>query len=146
MRQVPNQKQEKPSLGSLPLEAQASTFKNSNRPIRPRSQNTTGKLEKHKLLNEAKCFLHTLWSGVRFGLFLISMKYTKRAQTVSRKPGQEDNNLPMVRIANKFLLKSGFKVGNKFYVEYGDDVVTITRLPFQFDSDDSLNNRIAVQK
>ncbi|OGZ28561.1 MAG: hypothetical protein A2427_02345 [Candidatus Nealsonbacteria bacterium RIFOXYC1_FULL_40_7] len=69
----------------------------------------------------------------------------KREQTVIRKPGQEDNQMPMVRIANKFLLKSGFKVGNKFYVEYGNDVITITRMPFQIDSGDDSNNCLAVR-
>jgi len=35
---------------------------------------------------------------------------------------------PMLRIANKLLLESGFRVGNKVEVEYGNNVITISNL------------------
>ena len=38
------------------------------------------------------------------------------------------NQKPMIRIANRFLQKSGFNVGDKFLVEYQDNVVIIRKL------------------
>lgn len=52
------------------------------------------------------------------------MQYKKREQTVTRKPG-EDNERPMIRIANRFLIKSGFKIGSKFSVEYSKGAISI---------------------
>lgn len=50
--------------------------------------------------------------------------------TITRSPG-DDNNKPMLRITNGFLLKAGFPIGSRFEAEYGKGVITITRLPLQ---------------
>ena len=50
----------------------------------------------------------------------------KREMTVTYAPG--DGRKPMIRIANDFLLHSGFAVGSKFAVEYTDGVIIITKL------------------
>jgi hypothetical protein len=57
----------------------------------------------------------------------MSLSYgPKREITVAYAPGEEGEQKPMIRIANRFLLESGFKVGNKAEVEYGHGVITIT--------------------
>jgi len=33
---------------------------------------------------------------------------------------------PMLRIANRFMIKSGFNIGSKVDVEYKDGIITIT--------------------
>lgn len=56
----------------------------------------------------------------------MSLSYgPKREITVAYAPGEGEQK-PMIRIANRFLLESGFKVGNKAEVEYGNGVITIT--------------------
>lgn len=47
-----------------------------------------------------------------------------RKMTVSYAPGGSDKT-PMIRIANQFLVKSGFTIGEKVYVVYADGVITI---------------------
>ena len=34
---------------------------------------------------------------------------------------------PMLRITNRFLIKSGFKVGSKINVQYGNKIIIITK-------------------
>lgn len=48
----------------------------------------------------------------------------KREMIVSYTPGADDRT-PMIRIANRFLIKSGFTVGEKVYVEYAEGAITI---------------------
>ena len=50
----------------------------------------------------------------------------KRKQTVTYKPGVGKQR-PMIRLTNWFLVKFGFQVGDKIYVEYADGVIVITR-------------------
>ena len=51
----------------------------------------------------------------------------KREQTVSYAPGG-DGHKPMIKIGNsRLLLESGFKVGTKFEIQYGNNVLTITK-------------------
>jgi len=51
----------------------------------------------------------------------------KREQTVSYAPGG-DGYKPMIRIGNsRLLLESGFHVGSKFEIQYGNNVLTLTR-------------------
>lgn len=52
----------------------------------------------------------------------------KRLQTVSYAPGRETQT-PMLRIANRFLLKYGFNIGDKVEVEYTDGIITIILKP-----------------
>lgn len=47
-----------------------------------------------------------------------------RNMTVSYAPGANDKT-PMIRIANRFLIKSGFTIGEKVYVVYAPSVITI---------------------
>lgn len=47
-----------------------------------------------------------------------------RNMTVSYAPGADDKT-PMIRIANQFLIKSGFTVGEKVFVVYANGVITI---------------------
>ncbi|MFA6414848.1 MAG: SymE family type I addiction module toxin [Candidatus Paceibacterota bacterium] len=47
--------------------------------------------------------------------------------TVAYAPG-ENTQRPMIRIANRFLAESGFTVGSKIEAEYGQGVITITKL------------------
>ena len=53
-----------------------------------------------------------------------------RQMTVTYAPGCKrgyaGDQKPMLRIANRFLLKSGFTVGSKVDVEYKDGIITIT--------------------
>jgi hypothetical protein len=66
-----------------------------------------------------------------FGIFLfILMQNIKRNMTVTDSPG-DNNSKPMIRIANRFLLSSGFLVGNKIEVKYRNGRIIINRLPFQ---------------
>ena len=60
----------------------------------------------------------------------------KREMTVACAPSRETcyvdqsrsiEQKPMIRIANRLLLESGFKVGSKIEVEYGHNIITITR-------------------
>lgn len=48
----------------------------------------------------------------------------KREMTVAYAPGDYTQK-PMIRIANRFLLESGFKVGNKVDVKYGNGIIII---------------------
>lgn len=45
--------------------------------------------------------------------------------TVAYAPG-DDREIPMIRIANRFLREYGFKVKSKVEVEYGNGIITIT--------------------
>lgn len=47
-----------------------------------------------------------------------------RTMNISYAPGANDRT-PMLRIANRFLTKSGFTVGEKVFVVYADGVITI---------------------
>lgn len=47
-----------------------------------------------------------------------------RNMTVSYAPGANDKT-PMLRLANRFLVRSGFTIGEKVYVVYADGVITI---------------------
>jgi hypothetical protein len=52
--------------------------------------------------------------------------------TVSYAPGespryQANEMRPMLRIANRFLYRSNFRVGDKVHVEYGDGEIIITK-------------------
>lgn len=51
----------------------------------------------------------------------------KRQMTVAYAPGGMSNQVPMLKIANHFLLDSGFTVGSKCSVEYGNGILTITK-------------------
>lgn len=48
-----------------------------------------------------------------------------RNMTVSYAPGANDRT-PMIRITNRFLVKSGFTVGGKVFVVYAPGVITIS--------------------
>jgi len=65
-----------------------------------------------------------------FGLFYFNMQYIKRRQTVAYAPGYWKSK-PMIRLINRFLLDSGFQIGNKVEVKYEDGRIVITRLPVQ---------------
>jgi hypothetical protein len=51
----------------------------------------------------------------------------KREMTILEAPG-DDRQKPMIRIANRFLLESGFTVGSKVEVEYSDNFITINKI------------------
>jgi len=51
----------------------------------------------------------------------------KREMTVAYAPGG-DGCKPMIRIANRLLLESGFIVGSKVEIQYDRNVITITKL------------------
>src|SRR3989344_4176576 len=46
--------------------------------------------------------------------------YSDRSRTIEPKP--------MIRIANRMLLESGFKVGSRVSIEYGHDIITVRKL------------------
>src|SRR3989338_5797832 len=46
--------------------------------------------------------------------------YVNQSRTIEQKP--------MIRICNRFLLESGFNVGNKITVQYGDGIITIRKI------------------
>lgn len=50
----------------------------------------------------------------------------KREMTVAYAPGGNEQK-PMVRITNRLLLQSGFTVGSKCNVEYGNGIITIVK-------------------
>lgn len=51
----------------------------------------------------------------------------KREMTVAYAPGCTSDQTPMLKIANRFLLQSGFTVGSKCNVEYGNGIITIVK-------------------
>lgn len=51
-------------------------------------------------------------------------KIKNRLMKITRAPTTDA--LPMLRIANRFLLQSGFRVGSQVSVEYAEGVLTIT--------------------
>ncbi len=52
----------------------------------------------------------------------------KRQMTIAYAPGCTSDQVPMLKLANRFLLDSGFTVGSKCNVEYGRGVITISKL------------------
>jgi len=46
--------------------------------------------------------------------------YSDRSRTIEPKP--------MIRIANRMLLESGFKVGSRVSIEYGRHIITVRKL------------------
>lgn len=52
---------------------------------------------------------------------------TKRTMTVTRSPGHDDHK-PMIRISNNLLKKYGFTVGDKFTVEYAQNIIIIKKI------------------
>ena len=69
-------------------------------------------------------------SGIKMSLYL---NYgPRREQTVSYAPGdnqsREGERTPMIKITNRLLLESGFQVGSKFEIQYGNNVLTITKV------------------
>ena len=63
--------------------------------------------------------------------------YQKREMTVAYAPGGQTcysdrsrtiEPKPMIRIANRMLLESGFKVGSRVSIEYGHDIITVRKL------------------
>jgi len=67
-------------------------------------------------------------SGIKMTLLLSYGP--KREVTVAYAPGG-DTGKPMLRIANRLLLESGFTVGSKAEIQYGNGVITITKLDEQ---------------
>ena len=56
----------------------------------------------------------------------------EREQTVAYKPSaKSQEQTPMIRITNRFLIAAGFTVGSKYDVEYANDVIKITRKKLQ---------------
>ncbi len=58
----------------------------------------------------------------------------KREMTVSYatgEPSRSEGQTPMIRIANRFLLGSGFMVGSKIEIEYGNEVIKISKITNQ---------------
>lgn len=51
----------------------------------------------------------------------------RRLMTVAYAPGSTGASKPMIRIANKYLVESGFTVGSKIEAEYGNGIITITK-------------------
>lgn len=62
----------------------------------------------------------------------------KRKMTVSYCA---DKQKPMIRITNFFLLKSGFKVGDKIDVEYQDNQLIIKKINQKQIYEDNLQTR-----
>jgi hypothetical protein len=56
----------------------------------------------------------------------------KRTQIVSYAPGV-DTKKPMIRLANNFLLRNGFRVGSKIEIDYSDGIITITLKTQEYD-------------
>ncbi len=56
----------------------------------------------------------------------------KKTQTVSYAPGS-DAKKPMIRVANNFLLRNGFRVGSEIEVDYSDGIITITLKNQEYD-------------
>ena len=51
----------------------------------------------------------------------------RRLMKVAYAPGSTGAQKPMIRIANRFLVESGFTVGSKIEAEYGNGIITITK-------------------
>ena len=51
----------------------------------------------------------------------------KRLMKVAYAPCSTGASKPMIRIANKYLVESGFTVGSKIEAEYGNGIITITK-------------------
>lgn len=56
----------------------------------------------------------------------------KRTQIVSYAPGS-DAKKPMIRLANNFLLRHGFRVGSEIEVHYSDGIITINLKNQEYD-------------
>ena len=79
------------------------------------------------LANVFSLFTHKVEMRV-FGIKYFNRNIMKREQTVAYKPGvSKQEQTPMIRITNRFLIAAGFTVGSKFDVKYAVDVITITR-------------------
>ena len=52
----------------------------------------------------------------------------RRLMKVVYAPGSESVQKPMIRITNHLLTKSGFTVGSQIETEYGNGIITITKL------------------
>ena len=58
----------------------------------------------------------------------MKRKMTMAYSTDTKFVYSSDKQKPMIRIANFFLLKSGFKVGDKVEVEYQDNQLIIRKI------------------
>ena len=58
----------------------------------------------------------------------MKRKMTMAYSTDTKFVHSSDSQKPMIRIANFFLLKSGFKVGDKVEVEYQDNQLIIRKI------------------
>ena len=61
------------------------------------------------------------------GSAISSSQINRREMIVVYAPGTNAQT-PMIRLANRFLLTSGFTIGSRFEVEYTDGVITISRI------------------
>jgi len=52
----------------------------------------------------------------------------KRRITISYKPGNYIREVPMIRIANKYLQKYGFQIGDKAEIEYKPNELVIKKV------------------
>ncbi|MDO8513935.1 MAG: hypothetical protein Q7S50_00100 [bacterium] len=74
-------------------------------------------------------------SGVKLTMYLsygpkreMSIGYAPGGQTCFSDKSSTIEPKPMLRIANRMLLESGFKVGSRVSIEYGHDIITVRKL------------------
>lgn len=71
--------------------------------------------------------LHALCRSALINFFLMKREMTITYATDSNFIYSADRQKPMIRLANFFLLKSGFRVGDKIKVEYLENKIIINK-------------------